>query len=217
MTTRPPRYFRIVPLLCLLSALPLPAGAEEAGKTAAPQAARALQEGLPVLAVEFDSYGLRDKKHLVLAAWPDGTIIWRVPGKKEEKAAYKIGRTDAAKIAGFLARMEKEGVFKKGDDFLNQVGPDASFHRIHLSKGKQHVALVSWHEVYEESPKVVATAHGLVYLQEGDTREKIAKEYHTPDYEAFRKLWRELRNFADGLIPKEGEDYAGPLDFKYPD
>jgi len=217
MTTRPPRHFRIVPLLCLLSALPLPAGAEEAGKTAAPQPAQARQEGPPVLAVEFDSYGLREKKHLVLAAWPDGTIIWRVPGKDEEKPVYKTGRTDAAEIAGFLTRMEKEGVFKKGDDFLNHVGPDASFHRIHLLKGKQHVELVSWHEVYEESPKVVATAHGLVYLQDGDTREKIEKEYNTPDYEAFRRLWREVRNFAGGLIPKEGMPYEGPLDFNYPD
>lgn len=217
MTTRPPRHFRILPLLCMLSALPLPACAEESGKTAAPQAAQTLQEAAPVLAVEFDTYGLRDKKHLLLAAWPDGRIIWRVPGKDDKKAVYKIGRTDAAKIAGFLARMEKEGLFKKDDDFLNHVGPDASFHRIHLSTGEKHAQLVSWHEVYEDSPKVVATAHGLVYLQEGDTREKISKEYNTPDYETFRKLWQEIRSFADGLIPKEGEDYAGPLDFKYPD
>ena len=36
-------------------------------------------------------------------------------------------------------------------------------------------------------------------------------------YRDFRALWKEIRDFARGLIPKKGERYEGELKFKYPD
>lgn len=167
----------------------------------------------PALSVSIHR-DLGSKPDVIAAVWADGTIVWS-KDPKNGGPPYLTAKIDPAGTAAFLTRMEKDGVFKKTADDLVHWGPDASYHRIELVHGKQHVYLESWHELYERSPKVVATSHGLSTLGDDETREQVLRR-DQPSYRAFRKLWQEIRDFTARLIPDKGEPHDGDLGWEFP-
>lgn len=189
-------------------------------KTAALLLLAALQFGPAVLAVPETPPAIAVSIHpheapvsVLAAVWTDGTIVWS-EDKEDGGPPFLTAKIDPTKTKDFLAKLEKEGVFKKSTDFHIEYGPDASYHEINLLNGKRYVCLGSWHELFERNPKVVANSHGLSSL--GDrTREQVLKE-DTQSYRDFRKLWKEVRDFAATLIPEKGEPYKGALKFEYP-
>ena len=165
----------------------------------------------PAIAVSIHPH--EEPVSVLAAVWADGTIVWS-EDKEDGGPPFLTAKIDPAKTKEFLAKLEKEGVFKKSPDFQIEYGPDASYHEINLLNGKRYVCFGSWHELFERNPKVVASSHGLSSL-EGRTREQVLKE-DTQSYRDFRKLWKEVRDFTNTLIPEKGEPYKGELKFKYP-
>lgn len=172
--------------------------------------AGAAPEGPPAIAVMIERFGT--KQDVLAAVWPDGSIIWS-EDREDGSPPFLTAKIDPAKTAAFLAKLEKDGVFKKTDGLFH-LGPDASYHRIELLSGKKHVALASWHELFERNPKLVVSSHGVSSL-DGRTREQVMRE-DVPSYRDFRTLWKEIRDFTTGLIPKKGEPYQEELKLKFP-
>ena len=165
---------------------------------------RAVPNEPPAIAVRFEGSSSASPGGLIFAGWTDGTIVWSQDQKKGGPP-YQTSKIDPAKFTNLLAKLEKDGVFKKTSDDLFYRGPDASYHQIELLSGKKHIYLESWHEAYEgNNTKTVATSYGLTTLDEGKTREKVLSE-DNDSYRAFRKLWSEIRDFTTKLIPDKGE------------
>lgn len=163
------------------------------------------REELPAISIESNP-SMGDAR-IVIVAWPDGRIIWSKDPMKGGPPLME-GTVDPAKIRQVLEKLEGEGLFEKSGDALFHVGPDASYHEIHLHSGKKEATLVSWHELYEANPKVIATSYGLTSLN-GRKREEMLRE-DTKEYQEFRKLWSEIRTLSAELIPKEGKPYTPP-------
>jgi hypothetical protein len=169
----------------------------------------------PILAISIDSHG-PTTHHVLTAVWADGTIVWS-KDQKDGGTPYLTAKIDPAKVTTYLDKLEKDGVFKKKPDDLVHVGPDASYHRIDLTRGKQHVELISWHELFERKPNLIATSHGIQSEPDKEAREKLIAN-DDPSYRAFRTLWKDIRTFTTSLIPEngKGEPYQGELQWEFP-
>jgi hypothetical protein len=169
---------------------------------------RPITEADSVLAVYYKDHGLgsRGGPGLILAAWPDGHIVWS-GDRLKGGAPYRAGRVDPKKISALLGRFEKEGLFS--DETLNQAhfGPDSEFLTVFIKSGKQQVQMQSWHELFEESDNLVATEGGVSVL-EGRRRLDVLRKAK-PEYLFFRTVWSETRDRLSGLIPAEGAKTAG--------
>jgi len=168
----------------------------------------------PAIAVSIDSHGPTTHQALTII-WPDGTIVW---SKDQEKGGppYLTAKIDPAKTTALLDKLEKDGVFKKTSDDLVHLGPDASYHRIDLLRGKQeYTYLASWHELSERNPNVIATSHGIQSEPDKAKREKLIAS-DDPAYKSFRTLWKDIRTSITGLIPKDGKPYQGELKWEFP-
>jgi hypothetical protein len=71
----------------------------------------------------------------------------------------------------------------------------------------------SWHELYEEERKVVATAGGLSPL-EGKSRFDVLRK-EPAEYLFYRLAWDELRLGAASLIPPESNLVKGKLELRH--
>jgi len=160
-------------------------------------------------AISIENYPSMGKTRVVMVVWPDGRIIWSKDSMKGGPPLLE-GTVDPAKVRQVLEKLEGDGLFTKPANSLFHVGPDASSHLIHLHSGKKEAKLVSWHELYEVNPKVVATSHGLGTL--GDRKREDVLRGDTKEYQEFRKLWSEIRKLSADLIPKEGKPFTQPLD-----
>ena len=170
----------------------------------------------PAISVAFEGSSSTRPGGLIFAGWKDGTIVWSQDQKKGGPP-YQTLKIDPAKLETLLAKLEKDGVFKKTPDDLVYYGPDASYHRIELLSGKKHVYLESWHEAYEgNNPKTVATSYGLTTLDKAKTREQTLSE-DNDSYRAFRKLWSEIRDFTTKLIPDKGEPCEEEPKWEFPE
>ena len=164
------------------------------------------EKGLPAISIETDPSMAETR--IVMVVWPDGRIIWSKDSMQGGPPLLE-GTVDPAKIRQVLEKLETAGLFEKPADSLFHIGPDASSHRIRLHSGKKEAKLISWHELYEVNPKVVATSYGLTGLN-GRKREDVLRE-DTAEYREFRRLWSEIRKLSAELIPQEGKPFTQPL------
>lgn len=165
------------------------------------------EKGLPSISIE--THLSNGETRMVMVVWPDGRIIWSKDSMKGGPPLLE-GTVDPAKIRQILEKLEGHGLFAKPANSLFHVGPDASSHFIHLHSGKKEAKLISWHELYEVNPNVVATSSGLGTL--GDRKREDVLSGDTKEYQEFRKLWSEIRNLSAELIPKEGKPFTQPQD-----
>jgi hypothetical protein len=169
---------------------------------------RPITEADSVLAVYRRDHGIesRGEPGLILAAWPDGHIVWS-GDRLKGGAPYRAGRVDPKTVAALLGRFGKDGLFS--DDSLNQAhfGPDSDFITVLIKSGKQQVKMQSWHELFEESDNLVATEGGVSVL-EGRRRLDVLRKAK-PEYLYFRTVWSETRDRLRGLVPAEGAATAG--------
>lgn len=168
----------------------------------------ALPEDPPVLSVIITSFG--SAGDVVTAVWADGTIVWS-KDQDDGGPPYLTAKIDPAKTTAFLTKMEKDGVFKMKPADLSHFGPDATYHRIGLIHGKLYTELESWHELGERNPGVLATSTGLHYEVKKEERQKLV-DADEPSYKAFRKLWKEIRDFTTSQIPAKGEPLKEKLE-----
>lgn len=171
-------------------------------------AVRPISEADSILAVYRRNGGLGSTEGpaVILAAWPDGRLVWS-GDRLKGGPPYRSGRIETEKVAALLARFEKDGLF--ADKKLNdaQFGPDSQFITVFIKSGKHQVKMESWHELAEESDKLVADHHGISSL-DGRRRLDVLRKA-PPDYLFFRYVWSETRGKLTDLIPGEGTPSEG--------
>jgi hypothetical protein len=121
-------------------------------------------------------------------------------------------RIDAKKIDELVQRLHRDGVFGDGKAYYGNLGPDSTFDVIDMQLPDRRLQLRSWHEVFEENPKVVVTSRGVESLEGRDRDTILAAE--PPEYRRFRRIWFEIRSTVQSWVPLEGEPFTGtvPID-----
>jgi hypothetical protein len=168
-------------------------------------------EDPPAIALTIEVHEGADDP-ILMAVWSDGLVIW---AKDQVKGGppFLTARVEATKVDEFLTHLAKKKVFEKDEDFLVHFGPDSDYHSLRIRSGKKQVELLSWHELFEANPNLIATSHGITSL-DGEKREDVLKA-DAKEYQEFRKLWSEIRDFTTSLIPREGKPYPQALKLKF--
>jgi hypothetical protein len=180
--------------------------------------AHANDDVTPAIAVTIDGGGGKradgqSYPRIIMAVWPDGKIIWSEDPTKGGPP-FRVSRTEPAKIRELLTRFEKQSVFNKDEFRHSWFGPDSSYHSIWLSTGAKHIRVETWHELFEANPKLVVINGGVTSLEGRKREDAIASD--TKEFQAFRKLWTDLRTSTASLLPKEGAPFTEPLKLKLP-
>ncbi len=167
---------------------------------------------LPGIVVAINSQGRvanpESYPRVLMAVWTDGRIVWSEDQKKGGPP-FRTGTIKAETVEAKLAAFEKAAVFDKNSFRHSWTGPDSSSHSIWLRRGDRNTRIDTWHELFEENPNLVAVNGGITALEGRKREDVIAKD--TKEFQAFRKLWTNLRTETSSLIPKEGKPFAGPL------
>jgi hypothetical protein len=163
-------------------------------------ALRPITDAESVLAVYTENWGLGSSGEpaIIFAAWPDGSIVWS-GDRLNGGAPYRTGHVDPKRVAALLARFDKDGLFD--DEKLDQAhfGPDSQFTTVFIKSGKKRLEMCSWHELFEESDRLVADQHGVSAL---DGRRRLDVLRKAPaDYLFYRFVWSETRSKLIDLIP----------------
>jgi hypothetical protein len=171
----------------------------------------------PAMAVTIDGGGRPSDPNayprILMAVWPDGRIVWSEDQKKGGPP-FRVATVKADSIEANLARFEKAAVFEQKSFRHSWFGPDSTYHSIWLRRGDRHTRIESWHELYEGNPNLVVVNGALTSLNGRKREDVIASD--TKEFQAFRKLWTDLRTATGVLIPKEGKPLTEPLKLKLP-
>ena len=158
-------------------------------------------------AIAITVAGGRQEDQGVLAAWPDGTLVWsldRVLGGPP----YQVTRVASDAVERAVQSMAADGRFVS----QRYHGPDARRTHMTVDLGPDRIVdAASWHEIAERDPGLVATATGIEPL---DGRDRAAVLAAQPEaYRAFRARWDAVKNAAWRLVPEAGRP-AGPSDLE---
>jgi hypothetical protein len=145
---------------------------------------------------------------LVVALWSDGKIIW-----SEQRVAggppYSAGQYDRKKLEALFSTLKFQGFWTNAALQHPWFGPDSKTTRIVVNDGQHRSVMESWHELFEESLNLVATAQSVRSL-EGRNRDEVLRE-QPQDYRQFRNTWLEIRDKVAELIPTRGDPYTETL------
>jgi hypothetical protein len=174
-------------------------------------AARPIEKADSVLAIYPEDWRLGARTRvpaLILAAWPDGHIVW---SKDHQKGGppYFSGRVDPVDVASVLSRLEHDGIFADKDLNVPNVGPDSRFTTLLIRSGKKELRMQSWHEPFEAGGETVAGRHGVSGLGGQLRLEALRKE--PAEYLYYRFVWSETRGKLIDLIPNEGKRLSGNI------
>ena len=150
---------------------------------------------------------------ILMAAWPDGRIVWSVDQTKGGPP-FRESKVTPAALRAILAKFEKAGVFREDGFRHSWLGPDSTYHSIWLSDAGKHTRIETWHELFEANPNLIVI-DGAVTTLDGRKREDVIAS-DTKEFQEFRKLWSDLRADLKGLTPKLGKPVAEPLKLDLP-
>ncbi len=171
---------------------------------------RPITEADTVLAVYVEDWGLASSgaPKLIMAIWGDGHAVWsedRILGG----APYRSGQVDREKVASLIARLQKEGLFGNKKLARAHFGPDSQFTSILIKSGKQQLNMQSWHELFEDNGKTVATSHGIEALNGRRRVDVLAAE--DSEYLHYRLVWAETRLLISSLVPTTSAPRKGQV------
>lgn len=169
---------------------------------------RPISEADSVVAIYYDDWGLASagKTRIIFAAWPDGHAVWS-EDRLKGGPPYRTGDFDPAKVTNLFSRLDKDGLFSNKTLNSSHFGPDSQFTTIYIKSAKKRFEAASWHEVYENSGKVVDDGEGLTPLN-GRRRFDVLQK-SSPDYIFFRMGWSETRGRIIDLIPSDSQISEG--------
>jgi len=124
---------------------------------------------------------------------------------------YYEGNIDRKALDKVLHEIEVREAFSAPYIRETNWGPDSFCTAIYISKGNRTFFSMSWHELAERNPKIVAASGGLTVLQ-GVSREEFLKN-DAKDYQQYRVLWSYIRERIAALLPKGGDEKS--LSFKF--
>ncbi len=173
--------------------------------TALPAPALTVSEK-PVILLYQDSYSgnlQAPREQVTTAVWSDGRIVWRANG------ALLQSRIDTKKIVVLLEALHREGVFGEGKAYYGNTGPDSSFDVIEVRLADRELVMDSWHEGFENNPKLVVSSHGVESL-DGRNREAVFAA-EPPEYQRFRRVWSDIRSTVESWKPSEGDPFTDSI------
>ena len=133
-------------------------------------------------------------RRLIVAVWPDGTVIWsdnRATGGKP----YYIGRIPNELVTKLLASLKEVGLFDLPGGA--RFGPDASYTVIAADADGKRQWLGSWHDPPTTRPRVHVGEGGMSALAPAQPRPK-----HSPEYARFLEVWSESRRLIESVVPE---------------
>lgn len=159
--------------------------------------ARPITQADSIIAIYAEDWRLYPTRwdSLVLAAWPDGHIVWsedRIRGG----APYRAGQIGKKAVMSLLSRFEREAVFSDNKLAKPNFGPDSEFTTILLKFGRKQLQMRSWHELYDG---------------ERSRFEDLRKE---PSELFYRFAWSEIRAAAVMLVPDDSNRVEGKVRMK---
>ena len=162
-----------------------------------------------VVAVTTNDWGRASdgKPKLVVAVWPDGTIVWSknwIAGG----TPYLKGKIEPTSCSTLLKRLDHDGYFANESLSNAHFGPDSQFTSILIKNESKKLEMQSWHELFELSGKIVCTSGGSTGLK-GNRLESLAND--TKEYVHYRLAWAELRLMINQLIPTTGQTTNGDI------
>lgn len=161
----------------------------------------------PTILFASRSFGeVSDDDHggVILAVWASGDIIWSADrlrgGSPFKKALVARARVEAARdeICSLLRTIANK----------SQFGPDSAVTTIAVRCDGEAIELISWHELFEQNPNLIATDHGITTL-DGRDRATVAAGA-SAEYRQFREAWDRIRQLGQGLIPEVGDACDAP-------
>jgi hypothetical protein len=141
---------------------------------------------------------------LILAAWPDGQMIFSAD--RSGDPPYRTGRVEPNAMAALADRFEQDGLFAD-TKLKGNLGFDARYHTILIRSGKRQVELVSWHEAGEAMGRWVDDGEALCLL-DGRRRLEVLRGSKA-DWLFYRFVWSETRGRLCDLIPAESAPIKG--------
>ena len=161
-----------------------------------------------VIAIWFVDAGLvpqRQGPQLILAAWPDGRVVWsndRVKGG----TPYRQGQIDPKQITGLLKRFERDGLFVEKSVNQGKITIDGHFVTILVRNGNHKVELMSSHDVGEAPEPDGDKQKDAPVVRE--RRLNVIREL-PPDELMFRFVWADTRLRMTELLPSESTVSTG--------
>jgi hypothetical protein len=167
---------------------------------------RRITQANPVLAIYRRGSQIPRPPGLILAAWPDGQLVWSEDHVWGDPP-YRTGRIDPKAVADLLARFDRDGLF--ADKKLNESHTHIHFPylTILIRSGSRQVRMVSCHELFEDERRLVDDGLGVRSLS-GRRRPEVLREAKA-DYLFYRFVWSQTKGKLIDLIPAEGTPTDG--------
>lgn len=143
---------------------------------------------------------------VILAAWEDGQIVWSEDAIRGGPP-YRTGRFDPKSLAQLTDDLGRQGAFDKKELARPKYGPDSSYTVVRIVGGRQRLEMQSWHELFEQNPKLIATAGGITPL-DGRDREEVLRN-QPAEYREYRSIWSGIRTATKSWIPEDGKPWEG--------
>ena len=172
-----------------------------------------ITEADQVIAITTHDSGLASngQPKLIVAAWPDGNIIWS-ENKIKGGAPYSSAKIDKTMFTELVDRLNRDGYFSTESLSHAQLGPDSEFTSVYIKNDKQKLKMQSWHELFESSGKAVCTSAGVEKL-EGTRLDMLAAD--EIEYVHYRLAWAELRLAVAQLIPDSSKPAKGDIHMEH--
>jgi hypothetical protein len=141
----------------------------------------------------------------VLAAWPDGRLIWSAQGRLGGPP-YRTARVARRRVTDAIRSIAAGGKLVG----VRYLGPDMRHMRIRVGSPDDPVIdAASAHEVAERNPALVAIATGIEPLADRSREDVLAAQPGA--YRAFRARWSDVLDAVLKLCPSVAEA-ASPAD-----
>ncbi|MBE0537249.1 MAG: hypothetical protein IH624_16420 [Phycisphaerae bacterium] len=153
---------------------------------------------LPCVAVFVDDYfaANSDVPNVIVAVWANGTVI-HSKDMLEGGAPYHTAHVAADRLEQFFQALEEDRLCR-ANYYKAFFGFDTAYTGVFVARSGSKTVLLSEHELYERSPRCIATQDGVVAL-EGRSREQATKSW-SREYRSFRTKWDSVRREVDKLV-----------------
>lgn len=142
---------------------------------------------------------ITELSHPIVALYEDGTLIWS-DNHMEGGAPYHRTVVPAAVVKKVKARIASQEYFRKTDARTQYLIPDSTSVEICIRGQNAYFVMESYHDLFEQSPNLVATGTGVRSLESGESRAQVlAKE--PKEYQEFRAAWSWTKRMLLDTIP----------------
>lgn len=136
---------------------------------------------------------------LVAMVCSNGQTVWSKNGISGG-SPFVWGQIDPKILRKFISDLDKRGAFEDKALARAWFGPDSKTSVIEIKDGNKTLRMESWHELFEQNPKLIVTAKGVETLG-ARSREEVMKA-QPEEYKHFREIWDTIRKTVESWTKK---------------